>query len=81
MRTAPRRHLSHASLVLLLAADVLALTALLLNQWLEAPVLVLWGFAAGLTLAAMPWLVRLVDKVFVLARSYRNVPLAGESFP
>lgn len=81
MRPAPRRHLSYASLVLLLAADVLALVAFVLDQWLALPAVGLWLLAAGLTAVAMPGLVRLADKVFALARASRTIPLTGESFP
>jgi len=81
MRPAPRRHLSYASLVLLLAADVLALAALVLNQLLAVAPLAIWLLAAGLTAVAMPALLRLADKVFALARASRNIPFTGESFP
>ncbi|MBP6216041.1 MAG: hypothetical protein KA391_01455 [Luteimonas sp.] len=81
MRPAPRRHLSYASLVLLLAADMLAGVALVLNQWFATMPLATWLLAAGLTAVAMPALLRLADKVFALARASRNVPFPGESFP
>lgn len=81
MRPAPRRHLSYASLVLLLAADVLALAALVLNQLLATPLAVTWLVAAGVTAVAMPGLLRLADKVFALARASRYIPFTGESFP
>ena len=81
MRPGPRRHLSHASFVLLLAADVLALVALLLNQWFAADPWLAWGLAAGVTALAMPVLLRGADQVFAWAWAARNVPLTGESFP
>lgn len=81
MRSAPRRHLSHASLVLLLAADLLALTAFVLDQWLAIGSGWAWLLAAVVTLAAMPGLLWLSDKVFAAARATRTIPLTGESFP
>ena len=81
MRSAPRRLLSYASLVLLLAADVLALAALLLNQWFAPGALLTWLLAAAVTAVAMPALLRLSDRVFAAARASRSVPFTGESFP
>lgn len=81
MRPVPRRHLSYASLVLLLAVDVLALAALLLNQLFATPPLATWLFAAGVTTVAMPALLRLADRVFALARASRNIPFPGGTFP
>ena len=81
MRTAPRRHLSYASLVLLLAADLLALAALVLNQWLAVGQGWAWLLAAGLTAAALPGLLWLVDRVFVAARGAAEVTISGGTFP
>ena len=81
MRTAPRRHLSYASLVLLLAADLLALGALVLNQWLEIGQGWSWLLAAGATVALMPALLWLVDRVFEAARAFGNVTISGGTIP
>jgi membrane protein YdbS with pleckstrin-like domain len=81
MRASPRRHLSYASFVLLLAVDVLALLALLFNQLVTVGPGVVWLLSAVLTAGAMPALLRLADKVFAMARALRNVPVTGESFP
>ncbi|WP_187471122.1 hypothetical protein [Luteimonas viscosa] len=81
MRTAPRRHLSYASLVLLLAADLLALGALLLNQWLEIGQGWSWLLAAGATAVLMPALLWLADRVFEAARSFGNVTISGGTIP
>lgn len=81
MPSAPRQYLSHASFVLLLAANVTILTVLLLNQWLEMGQGWLWLLAAGIAMALMPILLRLADALFARARAHRNVPLTGESFP
>lgn len=81
MRPAPRRHISHASLVTLLAVDLLALNSLLIDQWLEVGLGWSWLLGAGLTLALFPALLRLVSWVFTAARRQRNIPLAGGIFP
>ncbi|WP_202845110.1 hypothetical protein [Luteimonas saliphila] len=81
MRTAPRRHLSYASLVLLLAADLLALGALVLNQWLEIGPGWSWLLAAGATAALMPALLWLADRVFAAARAFGNVTISGGTIP
>ncbi|MCR6664083.1 MAG: hypothetical protein NVV60_13275 [Luteimonas sp.] len=81
MRPSPRRHLSYASFMLLLAADVLVLSVLLLNQWLDVAQPWLWVLSAMVTAAVMPALLKLSDKVFAMARSSRNIPWTGESFP
>lgn len=81
MRAGSRRQLSYVSLVLLLAADVLVLFALVLDQWFAPEPSTTWLLAAGLTAVAMPGLLRVADKVFAWARAGRNVPFAGESFP
>ncbi|WP_165967424.1 hypothetical protein [Luteimonas aestuarii] len=81
MRSSPRRHLSYASFMLLLAADVLVLSIVVLDQLLTVPEAWLVGLSAVLTLAAMPALLKLSDAVFAMARRHRNVPWTGESFP
>ena len=81
MRTAPRRHLSYASLVLLLAADVLALAAFLLNQWLAVGQGWAWLIAATLTMATMPALLWAADKVFEAARNVGNTVISGGTIP
>lgn len=81
MRTSPRRHLSYASFVLLLAVDVLALLALAFNQLVTVGPGAVWLLAAAVTAVSMPALLRAADKVFALARNMRNVPYTGESFP
>lgn len=81
MRAVPRRHLSYASLVLLLAADLLALAALLLNQWLEVGQGWSWLLGAALTLVALPGLLWAADRVFAMARSAGNIPMTGGTFP
>lgn len=81
MRTVARRRPSYRWLVVVLAADVLGLAALLLNQWLEGPAWVAWAFAAGIATAAFPWLLRLADQVFSAARSARTIPWMGEKNP
>ena len=81
MRTVARRRPSYRWLVLVLAVDVLALAALLLNQWLEGPVWVAWAFAAGIAIGVFPWLLRLADRVFGAAGIPLTIPLAGEKNP
>jgi hypothetical protein len=81
MRPAPRRHLSHASLVMLLAVDLLALSSLVIDQWLAICRGWSWVLGAALTLGLLPGLVWLVDRVFAAARSARNIPIAGGTFP
>lgn len=81
MRPSPRRHLSYASFVLLLAVDVLALLALAFNQLVTVGPGLLWLLAAAATALLMPALLKVADRVFAMARAVRNVPHAGESFP
>ena len=81
MRAAPRRHLSHASLAMLLAVDLLALIAIVADQWLVIGRGWSWLLAAGLTLVLLPAVLRLVDRVFAAAREARNIPVAGGTFP
>ena len=80
MRATPRRSLSYASFVFLLALDAVTLISLLLDQILGAPLLVVWIAAGILTALAIPALVRVTDKVFAMARSGRTIPQTGESF-
>jgi len=81
MRPAPRRHLSHASLLMLLAVDLLALSSLVIDQWFAIGRGWSWVLGAALTLALLPVLLQLVDRVFAAARSARNIPIAGGTFP
>ncbi len=81
MRAAPRRHLSHASLAILLAVDLLALLALVSDQWLAIGLGWSWLLAAVLTLVLLPALLKLVDRVFAAARVARNIPVVGGTFP
>lgn len=81
MRAAPRRHLSHASLVALLAVDLLALTSLVIDQWFDLGRGWSWLLGAALTLALLPALLRLAGWVFSAARQQRNIPVAGGTFP
>ena len=81
MRAAPHRHLSHASLAILLAVDLLALIALVADQWLVIGPGWSLLLGAGLTLVLLPALLRLVDRVFAAAREARNIPVAGGTIP
>ena len=81
MRTVPRRHLSYASLVLLLAVDLLALTALVFDQWFAIGQGWSWLLAAGATAAALPLLLWLADRVFTAARTVANVAISGGTIP
>ena len=81
MRAAPRRHLSHASLAILLAVDLLALIALVADQVFAIGRGWSWLLATALTLVLLPALLRLVDRVFAAARAARNIPIAGVTFP
>ena len=81
MRAAPRRYLSHASLVTLLAVDLLALSSLVIDQWFEIGSGWSWLLGAGLTLALLPALLRLATWVFEAARRERNIPFSGVTFP
>jgi hypothetical protein len=80
MRATPRRSLSYASFVFLLALDAVTLISLLSVQVLGAPLLVAWVGAGVLTVLAMPALLWMTDKVFAMARSGRTIPQTGESF-
>lgn len=81
MSAMPRRQWSHASLVSLLAVDLLALSSFVFDQWLAIGQGWSWLLGAALTLALLPALLRLTDRVFAAARRSRNIPLTGETFP
>ncbi|HRP86868.1 MAG TPA: hypothetical protein PLS34_05030 [Gammaproteobacteria bacterium] len=81
MPAAPRRQLSRASLLLLLAVDLIALSALVMNQWLGLARGWSWLLGTVLGLALLPVLLRLVDRVLAAARAARNIPIAGGTFP
>jgi len=81
MRTVTRRRPAYRWLVAVLAADVLGLTALLLNQSLDWPAWRIWSLAAVVSVTALPWLLRLSDEVFSAARRGHTIPLAGEKSP
>ena len=81
MRTVSRRHSSYRWLVAVLAADVLGLTALLLNQWFAYPTWLSWLLAAAVTAVAFPWLLKLADKVFAGAGRFATIPMTGEKNP
>ncbi len=77
MRTVPRRHLSYASLVLLLAVDLLALIAIVIDQWLGVGQGWAWLLAVGATAMAMPVLLWLADRVFAAAATDENTAISG----
>lgn len=81
MPALPRRHLSHASLVVLLAIDLLVLVALLVNQFVTDHLLLSWAVGAVVAAGLLPWMLKIADRVLAMARTTRNVPLAGGSFP
>lgn len=81
MSASPRRHLSYASLVLLLAADVLALAAIVIDQWFGLGPVIAWLLAAGATGAALPGLLWLADRVFIAAGRAADVQISGGTFP
>ena len=80
MPASPRRLLSYASFFGLLLLDVVALLSLLIVQLLGAPMPVAWVAAAMLAVLASPALLRVVDKVFEMARTETTIPNTGESF-
>lgn len=80
MRSSPRRLLSYASFVALLALDAVALVAILIVQVLEAPMPIAWGVAAILVAMASPALLRWADKLFAEVRDDDTIPRTGESF-
>lgn len=81
MRTVSRQRSSYRWLVTVLAADVMGLVALLLNQWLEAEAWFIWSFSAVAAGTSLPWLVVLADRVFEAAGTGSIIPLAGEKSP
>lgn len=80
MRSSPRRLLSYASFVALLALDAVALVAILIVQVLDAPMPIAWGVAAILVAMASPALLRWADKLFAKVRDDDTIPRTGESF-
>lgn len=80
MRSSPRRLLSYASFVALLALDAVALVAILIVQVLDAPMPIAWGVAAILVAMASPALLRWADKLFAKVGDDDTIPRTGESF-
>ena len=80
MPTSPRRLLSYASFVALLAVDAIALASLLIVQVFGAPLPIAWVAAAMLVGMASPALLRWADKVFAMAGIGATIPRTGESF-
>lgn len=80
MRSVTRRRPAYRWLVLILALDVLGLSSMLLNQWLGGRAWVAWAYAAGLSAASLPWLLRLSDEVFRAACSLHH-PTGGRKKP
>lgn len=81
MRATRQSHLSYGSLVLLLAVDVLGLSAFFLDQWFDMGPGGVWLGAGVVTAVTLPGLLRLADKVFAAARAYRNIPVMGVKIP
>ncbi|TWG90540.1 MULTISPECIES: hypothetical protein [Luteimonas] len=81
MPAVPHRQLSRASLAMLLAVDLLALSALLIDQWFAVGAGWSWLLGAALTLALLPGVLWLVDRVFAAACRVEDIPLTGETFP
>ncbi|KGM55769.1 hypothetical protein N800_11655 [Lysobacter daejeonensis GH1-9] len=80
MRSSPRRLLSYASFVALLALDAIALTAILIVQVLGAPMPIAWAAAAVVVAMVFPALLRWADKIFAKGGNDGTIPRAGESF-
>jgi hypothetical protein len=80
MRPSPRRLLSYASFVALLALDAVALVAILIVQILGAPMPIAWGVAAILVAMASPALLRWADTLFARVGNDDTIPRTGESF-
>lgn len=81
MRPLPRRHLSYASLVLLLVVDLIALIAIVMDQWLGIGQGWAWLLAVGATVMAMPALLWLADRVFAAAATGGHVAISGGTIP
>ena len=81
MRASPRRHLSRTSLVTLLAVDLMALSSIVIDQWLAIGAGWSWLLGGALVLALLPALLRLASWVFTAAGRERNIPIAGGTFP
>lgn len=80
MRSSPRRLLSYASFVALLAMDAIALAAILIVQVLGTPMPIAWAAAAVLVAVASPALLRWADTIFARGGNGRTIPPTGESF-
>lgn len=76
-----RRRLLYAALILLLALDLLGLSAFVYAQGFGVEAPQVWVLATVVVLALWPLLVRLANAVFATAEPGRIVPEMGENIP
>jgi len=81
MSRSTRRLLLRNALSALIALDLLALIALVVNQWLVQDMAYAWGIAAVLALPLFALAGPLSDAVLVMADRHAGIPNTGEKIP
>lgn len=81
MSRSTRRSLLRNALSALVAVDLLALVALVANQWLAIIPVQAWGIAALLALPVFLLVRPLSDAVLVMADRFGGIPDPGEKIP
>ncbi|GGK15841.1 hypothetical protein [Luteimonas terricola] len=81
MSRSTRRLLLRNALSTLIIVDLLALLALIANQWLVHDTAYAWGIATMLALPLYPLARRLSDQVLAMADHAAGIPDTGEQIP
>ena len=81
MRSVLHQQLPRIGLIVFLAADLMALSALLYDQWFAVETPQAWLLAAVLTVCALPLLTRAADAVMAMARDAASGAFPGEKIP
>ena len=81
MSRTTRRSLLRNPLSALIALDLLALAALVANQWFAVSAGVAWGIAAALALPVFALARPVSATVLAMADRYAGIPNTGEQIP
>ncbi len=76
-----RPRLIHASLVLLLLVDLLALASFVFNQWFDVAFWPSWGLAALLALPVTMLVLPAVDALLAEPKPGIDIPFPGDKIP
>lgn len=81
MSRSARRSLLHTALSALIALDLLALVALVANQWFEVHATQAWVIAGVLAVPVFMLVRPLSDAVLAMADRFGGIPDMGEKIP